>query len=345
MKRTIITVDTINEAKRQGARELSVPCNGIVTPAATDMATACGISLLRESACATGAPGQPCALNYTKPSGSGFAPKTVQQERSAMPSATKSLGAALASTPAVRPATAKPVPTPASHVVSAKPAFAPAAPVPAATSVPAKDANVLFTEIKKRVLARLPESLRSSPVLDAVIRKSLEGVLQLAAASPAQAGRPSSQKLPAQATPAGPSAKNGTAQPVSEPTSAAHPAKPWREQAGQGLRIDSSRLPWKKLTSAADGVNIIDAVTACDGTPFAAGYMEWDAASFLWKAECHEIATVLQGELCLTMNGRTLTGKPGDVLYIPKGTDVTFSSPGYVKFAYVTCPSNHSPGD
>ncbi len=53
----------------------------------------------------------------------------------------------------------------------------------------------------------------------------------------------------------------------------------------------------------------------------------------------NEIDYVLEGVLHLTVGGRVLEGKPGDVLYLPKGSSVTFGTPSRTRIFYVTYPA------
>jgi ethanolamine utilization protein EutQ len=69
----------------------------------------------------------------------------------------------------------------------------------------------------------------------------------------------------------------------------------------------------------------------------AGGYMEWEKASFSRTVEFPEIGIVIEGELHLTVGGKTLVGKPGDMVYFPKGAQVTYSTPARVKLACVNC--------
>jgi ethanolamine utilization protein EutQ len=69
----------------------------------------------------------------------------------------------------------------------------------------------------------------------------------------------------------------------------------------------------------------------------AGGYMQWEKASFSRTVEFPEIGVVIEGELHLTVGGKTLIGKPGDMVYFPKGVQVTYSTPSRVKLACVNC--------
>jgi ethanolamine utilization protein EutQ len=52
---------------------------------------------------------------------------------------------------------------------------------------------------------------------------------------------------------------------------------------------------------------------------------------------------VLEGVLHVIIDGRTLEGRPGDVLYIPKGSRIVFGTPSSVRIFYVTYPADWAP--
>lgn len=83
-----------------------------------------------------------------------------------------------------------------------------------------------------------------------------------------------------------------------------------------------------------------DVVTDDDGSPMAAGYMSLTAGSFSWDFDYDEVQIVLEGELHLGGDGGDRVGLPGDIFYIPKGSRITFGTPNWTKFVYVTFPAN-----
>ena len=315
MNRTIITVESVRDAQRRNETRIHVPCNGIITPAAADMALVCGVVLEREAA----------------------APTTGGKKARAVPCAVPAAGMKTTGSASSRP----------SHSISEQ----------KGGSVSPDSNEALFAEVKRRVMEQLPEAMRQDSFMDELIGKCIARIVQrrgesspvrmlppgTAQSRPAEARQTSFPPLEERFHPAGapqksiPAATAGAARgTVAQPgqEKGGQPC-PWRNTAGAALRVDSSKLPWKNPAKASDGANIIDAVCSRDGTPFTVGYMEWDAASFSWKAESDKICTVLQGELQAGLSGTTLAGRPGDVLYIPKGSDVTFSSTGYVRFVCV----------
>lgn len=89
-------------------------------------------------------------------------------------------------------------------------------------------------------------------------------------------------------------------------------------------------------------VRLEDVITAKHGSPVAAGFMSLHKGSFPWTLTYDEVQYVIEGELHLVTDKGTKIGKPGDVLFIPKGTSVTFSTPQWAKFLYVTYPAEWS---
>ena len=91
---------------------------------------------------------------------------------------------------------------------------------------------------------------------------------------------------------------------------------------------------------AGQDVRTVDVVTGADGAPMAAGYMSLTKGGFAWHLPYDEVQIVLEGELHLGGDGGGRVGRPGDVFYVPKGSSITFETPTWAKFVYVTFPAN-----
>lgn len=72
----------------------------------------------------------------------------------------------------------------------------------------------------------------------------------------------------------------------------------------------------------------------------AAGFMTFDHSELPWHMSYDEVNYVIEGEYVLKIDDKVFKAQPGDVIYIPKGTNVVFSSPSYAKVFYVTYPAN-----
>ena len=126
-----------------------------------------------------------------------------------------------------------------------------------------------------------------------------------------------------------------------------------------GLKKDSppliSSLPPLKVVHMADvqvepflegrttpGTNVWlkDVVATQDRSPMGAGYMSLDKGEMQWTLNYDEIDIVLEGELVITRGSEQVLGKTGDVIYIPKGSSITFGTPSWTRFVYVVFPVN-----
>lgn len=81
-------------------------------------------------------------------------------------------------------------------------------------------------------------------------------------------------------------------------------------------------------------------VISKDESQMSAGFLTIEKSSFDWELSYEEIDIILEGSLSITINGETYEACQGDVLFVPKGSKVTWSSSGYVKLFYVTYPAN-----
>ena len=114
---------------------------------------------------------------------------------------------------------------------------------------------------------------------------------------------------------------------------------------GAGLALEAFGAG---LAAPGTDVRLRDVVTSADGSPVAAGYMTLDAAAggpqsegeFPWTLSYDEIDVVLEGELVITRGREVVRGGPGDVIFIPKGSSITFGTPKHTRFVYVAFPAD-----
>jgi len=93
-------------------------------------------------------------------------------------------------------------------------------------------------------------------------------------------------------------------------------------------------------TTPGTNVWLKDVVITQDRSPMGAGYMSLDKGEMQWTLTYDEIDIVLEGELVITRGSEQVRGKTGDVIYIPKGSSITFGTPNWTKFVYVVFPVN-----
>jgi ethanolamine utilization protein EutQ len=89
-----------------------------------------------------------------------------------------------------------------------------------------------------------------------------------------------------------------------------------------------------------DKVGIKEILSTKESPNMGLGFMTMEESSFSWDMKYEEIDYIVEGTLEFTVDGKTYTGKAGDVFYIPKDTTVTFSTPDKTKFFFVVYPAN-----
>lgn len=87
-------------------------------------------------------------------------------------------------------------------------------------------------------------------------------------------------------------------------------------------------------------IHLKDVIGADHGSPMAAGFMTWGQGSFPWTLNYDEIDFVIDGQLEIRLDNQVVVGHPGDVIYIPKGSNIFFGSPSYAKVFYVAFPAD-----
>lgn len=87
-------------------------------------------------------------------------------------------------------------------------------------------------------------------------------------------------------------------------------------------------------------VRLSDVAGAEHGLPMAAGVMSLREGSFPWVLDYDEVEYVIEGELHITTADQLVVGRPGDVIAVPKGSSITFGTPSWAKFLYVTYPAD-----
>lgn len=96
------------------------------------------------------------------------------------------------------------------------------------------------------------------------------------------------------------------------------------------------------LGRPAMDVRLRDVVGAAEGLPIAAGVMSLREGSFPWDLDYDEVEYVIEGELHISTADQRVVGRPGDVIAVPRGSSITFGTPSWAKFLYVTYPADWS---
>ena len=83
-----------------------------------------------------------------------------------------------------------------------------------------------------------------------------------------------------------------------------------------------------------------DIFTLEESPRLGAGIREMRATEFPWHLGYDEIDYVIEGELTVKCGETAVTAKAGEVILIPKGSDIFFSVPTQARFLYVTYPAD-----
>jgi ethanolamine utilization protein EutQ len=97
-------------------------------------------------------------------------------------------------------------------------------------------------------------------------------------------------------------------------------------------------LPFKKEVPGLK-MGLVDVITSRDAN-LAAGFMTFDHSELPWRLTYDEVEYVIEGDYVLKVDSQVFRARPGDVIYVPKGSQVVFSSPSFAKVFYVTYPAN-----
>ena len=89
-----------------------------------------------------------------------------------------------------------------------------------------------------------------------------------------------------------------------------------------------------------EGVTLKDVVTLVEAPRMGCGIMELDHTSFEWTLTYDEYDMVIDGVLEIEIDGRVLTGNPGDIIYIPKNSHIHFQTPSKTRYAYFVYPAD-----
>ena len=70
------------------------------------------------------------------------------------------------------------------------------------------------------------------------------------------------------------------------------------------------------------------------------GLMVMEQTTFPWKLTYDEMDYVIDGRLDILVGGETVSAGPGEVLHIPRGSDIQFSARGEIRFLYFVYPAD-----
>ncbi|EAE3629938.1 DUF861 domain-containing protein [Listeria monocytogenes] len=112
--------------------------------------------------------------------------------------------------------------------------------------------------------------------------------------------------------------------------------------------ILSVKLPVVKVSeedrldtgNPSDVVYTKDLVTLEESKRLGFGLMEMKDTTFDWFLDYDEVDYIIEGRLDVVIDGRTVSAGPGEIFFIPKGSQIKFSVTGEARFIYVTYPAD-----
>jgi len=118
------------------------------------------------------------------------------------------------------------------------------------------------------------------------------------------------------------------------------------EHLGGG--VQAVRVPALTVTEAhrmntgspGDKVYTRDLFTLEQSPRLGVGIMEMSDTSFPWTLNYDEMDYVVEGRLDILCNGQKVSAGPGELIHIPKGSEIRFSVTGHARFLYFVYPAN-----
>lgn len=90
----------------------------------------------------------------------------------------------------------------------------------------------------------------------------------------------------------------------------------------------------------SDRVLLKDVLTLEESPRLGCGVMELDHTTFQWNLTYDEVDYVIEGTLEIIIDGRKVTAKAGQIIFIPKNTKISFSTPDKTRFVYICYPAD-----
>ena len=90
----------------------------------------------------------------------------------------------------------------------------------------------------------------------------------------------------------------------------------------------------------ADIVYTKDLVSLQESPRLGCGLMVMKDTTFDWTLEYDEVDYIISGQLDVVIDGRTISARAGEIIFIPKSSSIKFSVTGDARFIYVTYPAD-----
>ncbi|WP_367184332.1 cupin domain-containing protein [Intestinimonas sp.] len=91
---------------------------------------------------------------------------------------------------------------------------------------------------------------------------------------------------------------------------------------------------------AGDRVWTRDLFSLAEAPRLGCGLMVMEETTFPWKLTYDEMDYVVEGRLDVLVGGERISAGPGEVLHIPRGSEIQFSVKGKARFLYFVYPAD-----
>lgn len=109
------------------------------------------------------------------------------------------------------------------------------------------------------------------------------------------------------------------------------------------ISIKANRVKCEPFPFAIESKDVYlkDIISVEESPRLGCGMMELkNGTSFKWKLDYDEIDYIIDGTLDIIIDGRTVSASAGEILFIPKGSSISFSTPDETRFVYIVYPAN-----
>lgn len=117
-------------------------------------------------------------------------------------------------------------------------------------------------------------------------------------------------------------------------------AEPGAAHDGGGIRKITSLCPSPQTSPGSVNMSQLDlaSLETTTAAPCASGFMGWSKNVFDFNRTSDELNLVLEGELQFHVGQTVVSAKPGDVMWVPKGTQGKIGTPTSVRYFYLSYP-------
>ena len=118
------------------------------------------------------------------------------------------------------------------------------------------------------------------------------------------------------------------------------------ESAVRAVAVGGIRRPARDRRDTGrpgDRIYTHDLFSLTESPRLGAGIMEMEDTTFPWTLSYDEMDYVISGRLDILKDGKRTSAGPGELIYIPKGSQIQFSVTGHARFLYFVYPANWQP--